>query len=123
MPKEVIMAYARLNRPNQQIYELAKLKEPNEAEIVAIYMYNLKRLLHQFPDLYLGNGDYTFLVKQGNTIDCAIRYIRSNDFKVKARILAAELKRFLNNPKWLSINIYVVFDFLRTAEVKTEYFT
>lgn len=116
------MAYTSPKKPNQKIDELAKLKEPDEAGIVAIYMYNMKRLLNQFPDLYLGNGDYTFIVIQGNTIHCDIRYVKSKDFIANARALAAELKRFLNNPEWTSINIRAVFDFLRSAKVKTEYF-
>ena len=116
------MAYPTLKKLNEQVDKIANQQEPDEAGMVAICMYNLRRVLKQSTVLYIGNGNYTFMITSEKTKKCDIRYIKPELQVGPANILSKEIEKFLKNPERKSGNVHTIFDFLRNAQIGKEYF-
>ncbi len=116
------MAYPTLKNINQNIDELANSKEPDEAGMVTVCMRNMKRLLKNHAVLYLGNGNCTFVFVSGASINCDIRFIKPLFPTDNAKTLLREIEQLLYNPERSSEETHAVFDFLKDAKVKKEFF-
>lgn len=116
------MAYPTLKKPNQNIDKIANLQKVDEAGMIAVCMYNLKRILKQGTTFYLGNGNYTFILTTDKTTKCDVCYIKSEASDFNAYFVSQKIQGFLINPEKPSKDAHAVFNFLRNAEIKTKYF-